>query len=212
MPRDKDGLTPRRRRFVEEYLIDLNATQAALRAGYSPRTAKKESWSLLTDPAVRAAVAGAQAERSRRTSITADRVLEELASIAFADIGDFVSWGRDGVRLNDSSNLAKDQRRAVAEVYQTKTRDGGSVRFKLHDKRAALSDIGRHLGMFKERHEHSGPDGGPIVTEDVTELTELERAHRLAGLLTGGNEEGARRLVDLLRSMGAPARTSDGSP
>ena len=82
------ALTAKQQRFVDEYLVDLNATQAALRAGYSPRSARSIGPELLEKPAVAQAVAAAVGERAGRTGITQDRVVEELSNIAFAQAGD----------------------------------------------------------------------------------------------------------------------------
>lgn len=78
-------LTAKQQRFVEEYLIDLNATQAAIRAGYSPKTANEQGARLLANASVQEAIAKAMAERSRRTGISQDRVIQELARIAFVN-------------------------------------------------------------------------------------------------------------------------------
>lgn len=177
-------LTAKQRAFVREYLIDLNATQAAIRAGYSESTARSTGAENLTKPAVASAIEAAMKLRAERTDITADRVLKELAKIGFADIRKAVKWqtamiteednpeGGDvavlktivtnTVQMVASEEIDDDTAAAIAEVSQNAT---GGVKIKLHDKRAALVDIGKHLGMFKERVELTGKDGGPIQTE-----------------------------------------------
>lgn len=85
------GLTPKQARFVEEYLVDLNATQAAIRAGYSARTAGQTSFELLKKPEIQILISEAQKKRSKRTEITQDRVLQELAKLGFGDIRDIFS-------------------------------------------------------------------------------------------------------------------------
>lgn len=92
MPKSKgvNALTKKQKRFVEEYLIDLNATQAAIRAGYSPDTAKSIGCENLTKPDISAAISKAQAERSRRTGINQDRVIRELAKVAFLNPVDVI--------------------------------------------------------------------------------------------------------------------------
>ncbi len=100
------SLTPRQARFVEEYLIDLNAKNAAIRAGYSNKAAKQQGHKTLQAPAVQEAVTAAVEARSKRTGITADRVLEEIADIGFGDMGDFVAIDPDTGRITpDLSNL-----------------------------------------------------------------------------------------------------------
>jgi phage terminase small subunit len=157
------ALTARQQRFVDEYLIDLNATQAAIRAGYSPKTARSISNENLTKPDIQAAIEKGMQARSGRVEITQDMVLRELAKIGFSDIRKVVRWGETMVRmvdgeeeqaedmvpyhglaLIDSTEIDDNTAGAIAEVSQG--RDG--LKVKLHDKKGALVDIGRHLGMF----------------------------------------------------------------
>jgi phage terminase small subunit len=145
-------LTPKQRRFVEEYLIDLNATQAAVRAGYSEKTAYTIGQKLTKkDEAINAAIDAALAERSARTGVTADRILKELARIAFSDPRAVFSWGPGGVSLRDSGELTDDEAAIVAEVSETRSENGGSVKARLCDKVKALELLGRHLGMFTDK-------------------------------------------------------------
>jgi phage terminase small subunit len=160
-------LRPRQKRFVEEYLVDLNATQAAIRAGYSKKHAGDQGYDLLRRANVVAAVQLALAERSRRTAITADKVLVELARIAFADLRDCVDWDDTGATLKESKELTTDTARAVAEVTVTRGKSGEKIRVKLHDKMAALTALARHLGLFKDRIEITGPAGEPPVVLNV---------------------------------------------
>jgi phage terminase small subunit len=144
------ALTPKQQRFVEEYLIDLNATQAAIRAGFSEATAAEQGYQLLHKTSVIDAIAEAKAARSERTQITADMVVAELARIGFSNMGNYARWNGSGVDLVDSSTLNDDALRCVSEVSQTVTAEGGTVKFKLHDKKGALDSLGRHLGMFQD--------------------------------------------------------------
>src|SRR4051812_12343972 len=143
-------LNDRQRRFVEHYLVDLNATQAAIRAGYSAATANQIGARLLANVKVAAAIAEAQAARSRRTEVTADRVVLELARVAFGDPRRVMSWGPGGGKLRPSAELADEEAAIVAEVGETTTKDGGSLRVKTVDKLGALRLLGQHLGMFGE--------------------------------------------------------------
>jgi len=175
----------KQQRFVDEYLIDLNATQAAIRAGYSAKTANEQGARLLANVSVSAAITAAQARRAKRTEITQDRVLAELAKIGFADMRKLLRWTgnlpkmdleeaeesgdvsisvANFIQLFDSDDLDDDIAACISEISQTKD---GALKVKLHDKRAALEAIGRHLGMFKDRVEHTGKDGGPIQYDQV---------------------------------------------
>ncbi len=190
-------MTPKQERFVEEYLVDLNATQAAIRAGYATSGARTEGARLLADADIAAAIDEAMAKRSMRTNITQDQVLRELARIGFVDIRKVVTWtnGAQGfdedraedtgevrisvanfVALTPSDQIDVETAAAIAEVSQTKD---GALKVKMHDKRAALVDIGRHLGMFKDKVELTGKDGGPLQVEDRTTATLIEEAKRL---------------------------------
>lgn len=164
--RAHERFTARQRRFVEEYLIDLNATQAAIRAGYSTKTAQVIGAQNLTKPMVAEAIQRAVAKRSQRTGITSDRVVAELGRIAFSDMREFATWGAGGVRLKSSEALLEDAARCVAELSQTVTQHGGTIRFKLHDKVAALAKLAEHLGMF-------GADAGADFS-DIAKLTDEE--------------------------------------
>lgn len=105
-------LTAKQKKFVEEYLIDLNATQAAIRAGYSPDTAKEIGCENLTKPNIKAEIDKAIAERSRRTGINQDRVLRELAKIAFVNPGDVINFDEATVK----SDAKEDDLAAIASV------------------------------------------------------------------------------------------------
>lgn len=176
--------TPKQARFVAEYLVDLNATQAAIRAGYSAKTAKAQGARLLTNVDVQAAIQQARDERAKRTEITADRVLKELAHIGFANLGDFIRLV-GGEPAIDLSGMTRDQAAALSEVVTEDfvigrgddARDVRRVKVKLHDKLGALEKLGKHLGMFiTTKHELSGPNGAPIRHDvrDVSQMSDAE--------------------------------------
>ena len=143
------ALTNKQKLFVEEYLIDLNATQAAIRAGYSPDTAKDIGCENLAKPNIRAEIDKALAARSRRTGINQDRILMELARIALLNPANVVDFETATIR----ENAAEDDLAAVASVkvkrFPTKEGEGIEREIKFYDKNKALDAIGRHLGMFQ---------------------------------------------------------------
>ena len=146
-------MNARQESFVREYLVDLNASEAAKRAGYSKKTARTIGSKLLTNVDIADAIAKAQAKRAQKLEVTADRVVAELAKIGFANSGDYFEWGPGGIIVKEKSTLTLEQQAAVAEVSETTTKDGGSIRVKLHDKVAALDKLARHLGLFKDELE-----------------------------------------------------------
>lgn len=141
------------RAFVREYPIDLNATQAAIRAGYSEKNPRQAGSELLSNLNVQAAIEIAMRLRAERTNITQDKVLRELAKLAFSNMRKFSTWGPNGVKPIDSNTLSDDDASCVAEVSETVTENGGSIKFRLHDKVAALDKLGRHLGLWDKSGE-----------------------------------------------------------
>lgn len=168
------ALTPRQACFVQEYLVDLNATQAAIRAGYSRRGATAQGSRLLANAKVAAKLSTAQAKRAERVEISADMVLRELALIGFANMGDYMRATTGGDPYLDFADLSREQTAVLSEVTIEDFTDGRGddarevkrVKFKLCDKRAALVDIGKHLGMFVDRI--GDPDGKPLAPPTVT--------------------------------------------
>lgn len=167
------GITDKQKRFCEEYLIDLNATQAAIRAGYSPKTAEQTASRLLRNVKVQEYIAKRQKELSRSTEITQERVIKELALIAFSNNADYahvvekkmqVEAGGALVDVLDkdgkpvmyrtvepvlTEELTEEQKRALAVIK--KGRDGLEV--KSCDKVKALELLGKHLGIFTDKIE-----------------------------------------------------------
>lgn len=163
-------MTNKQKRFVEEYLIDLNATQAAIRAGYSPRTANEQGTRLLANVSIQEAIAKAMAERSRRTGISQDRVILELARIAFVNASDVID-------PEDASVLAGAARDDLACIQVVKVKQSNSEKgemtereVKLADKLRALELLGKHLGMFEQK--------GAVPAGNGEELSRLMDALR----------------------------------
>jgi len=153
------GLSPKQKTFVAEYLVDLNATEAALRAGYSKKSAASIGQENLQKPAIAEAVEKALADRVERIEITQDAVVQELACIAFGNISDVAEWEGEHVKVLSSSTRSKRVLAAVAGVSETQ--HGLTVR--MHDKQAALLNLGKHLGMFREKVELEVRDGASVL-------------------------------------------------
>ena len=146
-------MTKKQRRFTEEYLIDLNATQAAIRAGYSPDTAYSIGQENLKKPEIKTRIAKAMAERSRRTGVNADRVGMELAKIAFVNANDMI----DVDAATKKPDAAPEDTAAIQSVkVKTFGEDGLEREIKMADKLKALELLGKHMGMFKDKVELSG--------------------------------------------------------
>lgn len=154
-------MTKKQKRFVEEYLIDLNATQAAIRAGYKPDTAGAIGSENLKKPEIKAAVDRAMAERSKRTGVNQDRILRELARIGFAKITD-VADPKTG-KIKES---ASDDDLACIQSIKVKPGEFGTEReVKMYDKKSALVEMGKHLGMFSGNSSAIYDDGVVIVND-----------------------------------------------
>lgn len=153
LPREESSSDYRREQFVLEYVVDFNGTQAAIRAGYSKKTAGSQANRLLKNADIQAAVKKAVERRQAKTRRTAEEVEQELDSIAFSRITDFVEYGPDGVTLKAGENLRPDQIAAIAEVSEHEVNSEKSssrqVKFKLHDKLGALRTKAEILKMLK---------------------------------------------------------------
>lgn len=163
-------MTDRQNRFVAEYLIDLNATQAAIRAGYSPRSAQEQGSELLSNPIVRARVDEALADRSKRTGVTQDRVIRELARVAFLDpikLADFDTAGID-------PSAAEDDRAAISSVKVKSGADFTEREIRFVDKIKALDLLGRHLGMWDKNGARDGGNEATGVVELPSVLPEVD--------------------------------------
>lgn len=165
------SLTPRQQRFVLEYLVDLNATQAAIRAGYSAKTAKQQGARLLTYADIAAEVQTRRERLSARTQVTAERVIQELARLAFVDpraifnpdgsMKPVTDWDEDTARALSGCEVTEE----FAGRGEERESVGFTKKVKFWDKKGALELLGKHLALFTERVEHSGPGGGPIPVE-----------------------------------------------
>lgn len=182
-------LTGKQKRFVAEYLVDLNATQAAVRAGYSAKTAEVIGYENLRKPQIADAIDQAMAKRAERTEITQDMVLRELMKVAFANGSDFAkvvsrtvpaqTVEDDGsirdtvdcvqsVELIDTDKIDPDKRAAIAGIKQGKF----GIEVSSYDKVKALELLGKHLGMF-----------------DARTAQQQEQENNLVERLLGGTEE-----------------------
>lgn len=157
-------MTEKQKRFIEEYLIDLNATQAAIRSGYSPDTAQEQGSRLLSNVMVKKEIDKAMAERSRRTGVNADRIVLELARIAFANSKDVIDYNTATVKADASRNDT-----AAVQSVKVKTfgKNGMEREVKMADKLKALELLGRHQGMFRDKLVLSGMEAEKSKLDDL---------------------------------------------
>jgi phage terminase small subunit len=169
-------LSTKQRRFVDEYLLDMNANAAAIRAGYSERTAYAHGPFLTKRPNVAAAIAQVLAARRERLAVTAERVIHELARIAFADIGRIMDWSEGAATVRPPGELSEDDRAAIAEVAVVKGEKSLAARVTLHDKERALEALCRHLGLYARPGQWQAQTApGMISPERGAELREMLR-------------------------------------
>lgn len=145
-----DGLTEKQLRFVEAMLLEPDAKAAYIKAGYKARgsSAEANASRLLRNAKVKNALREARTSRSERTQVSADRVVKELARIAFTDMRSYVKWGAGGVTFIDSDELSEDDGAAVTEVSESFGENGRTLKFKLAHKDSALKMLAQHLGLF----------------------------------------------------------------
>jgi phage terminase small subunit len=190
---ERDEFSKRERMFVSEYLVDLNATQAAVRAGYSPRSAPHHAHRVLNRPRVKAAIEAAMAARERKLEITAEQVLREIALLGFANVMDYFTPQADGTACVDLSRLTRGQAAAITEVTVEEFVSGRGaagrevkrVKVKLADKSRNLELVGKHLGMFARKPGEENANGEKGNGGDV-ELSDEERAQEILRLLAAG--------------------------
>ena len=156
-------LTDKQKRFCEEYIIDLNATQAALRAGYCAKTVNPQGSQNLAKLSIQQEIKRLKAERSERTQVKADDVVLELAKVAFSNIEDYLTVDEDGeTRLKSFEDIERNVLAAIEsiKISTTKNKDDSreytTTQFKLHSKLNALEQLGKHLGVYGADNSQRG--------------------------------------------------------
>jgi len=168
-------LSPKRKKFVDEYLIDFDGAKAAIRAGYSSRCAKEQASYLLTIHNVKAAVELGMQKASEKAGIKAADVLSEIYKLAMSNIKDYLSFKTD-IAMTDYKGEKVPEFRQVIEVKDSDEVDcaaisevsvgkDGTFKFKLHDKGKALEMLGRHLKLFQDNINISGQVGVQIIDD-----------------------------------------------
>lgn len=148
-------MTPKQQAFVEQYLVDLNATDACRRAGYAGRHVNTTARDLMRRPEIKAAIDAAMAARGERTRVTGDRVLLEIESMALLDVAELVKVRR----VSDIAKLPIEVRRAIVGWKRDRF---GCLEIQLA-KETALQMLAKHHGLLVDKVEHTGKNGGPIM-------------------------------------------------
>lgn len=164
----------RRERFAQAIAAGIPYSKAYVQAGYKHSDAA--AWRCRSRPDVSGRVDEIIGAAAAKNDVTVERVVAELAKIAFASADDFFDWGPDGVTIRDKSDLTPEQRAVVAEVMEQPGEFGSTIKIKLYDKPGALEKLGRYLGMFREKLEIDAN----VTTKDVSPRERI--ASRIAGL------------------------------
>jgi phage terminase small subunit len=166
-------LIEQQEQFCNEYLKDLNATQAYIRVyGVDQSVARAAASRLLTSVSIQQRIAELKSKRVKRLEISADRVLAEIAAVAFARSVDVMEIAGGRIKIKDSDLWSLRSKIAVSEVVETTTEGGGSLRVKMHDKIGALKELAKHVGLY-DKGTRSDSDGGFAEVESV--LVRLRR-------------------------------------
>jgi len=161
-----DKLTPKQMRFVVEYLVDLNGTQAAIRAGYSPKSAARIAYKLLLNPKIKAAIQAETKKLMERAEIRSWMVLRETSRIAFSNISNFVQWDGSIWKLKPDVMVSKEARTAISEISDTRY----GMKLKMHDKVAALRLLHDYLALSQSgAQEDEGSSTVFVAPEMCTE-------------------------------------------
>ena len=175
------NLTNKQIKFCQEYIIELNATQAAIRAGYSKNTARFIACENLTKPNIQQKLAELQKEVAKRNEVTIDIIIAELKELGFSNISDFMHNGK----MLPLAEVAKDKLKAVSQVKLTRSVNGNDKReiieFKLYDKLSALDKLARHLGFYEiDNRQKSEYDLDALTVEEKLTMLKLLKKSRLA--------------------------------
>lgn len=150
-------LNPQQERFAQEYAVDLNATRAAIRAGYSAATAYSQGPRLLNDVGVAKRIEELKEKITKRIDITAERIIREYEKIAFTNLEDVVDWISGDPMLRSAADIETPAHGAISEITRTESKLGDiTIKVKLHDKRGALDSLARYKGLFNDRLELGG--------------------------------------------------------
>jgi phage terminase small subunit len=181
------NLSAKRERFCQEYIIDNNGTQAAIRAKYSKKGAGQRAGELLKKIEIRSRIAELEKELVNKIGVTKEMVVREYKKLAFSNAEDVFNWETEVITIENSEGqeikrkvarpflkkleeMSPAARASISEIRETQH----GITIKLHDKKGSLDSLSRYLGMFSDKIEHSGPNGGPIETNFSVEFVKCK--------------------------------------
>lgn len=169
-------MTDKQKIFADEYLIDLNATRAYRKAYPNCKkdsSADAAARKLLGNTRIQKYISDRMEERQKRTEVTQDRVLQELAYIAFARVTDYATVRNDVVKIKNTDELTEEQIRAISGIKEGKF----GIELKLNDKEKALELLGRHLGMWNDKLDIKTP----AIDESIKEMEAYFEQQKASG-------------------------------
>lgn len=182
------ALTLKQQNFVYAF-IECGSPSEAYKRAYAadkmrPNAIAVEAQKIMKNPEILSAIEAAQAGHRKRHEVTVDRLVQELANIAFANPKDYFKWGPDGVEIKDSDELTEQQAAVIQEVYSRPSPSGTSTRIRLSDKQGAMEKLAKHLGMFIDRKEIGGPGAfaDDMTDEELADFIRRESADILPKL------------------------------
>lgn len=190
MSEEQRKLTPKQERFCQLYTTHWNATRAAKETGYSEKTAMEQGYQLLQNTSVKERIAALTEHALKEIGVSRERVLSEIADIAHSDASEaFDEMGGLKPFKEWPANLKKALAGLeVNEIFEgqgsQKTAIGLTKKVRFWDKNKALELLGKHLKLYADRVEHSGPDGKAIETKNISDLTDEQIDARIQALMT----------------------------
>ncbi|SIO35913.1 terminase small subunit [Halodesulfovibrio marinisediminis] len=178
-PQKGRKLSARQQQFVNEYLIDSNGRLAACRAGYAKRSASATAARLLATPEIIEGIQARKHERAEHRQVTQEAVVRELAAVGFANLTDVCTWDDGRMTLINSSGLTHEQAASIAEITETVTSRGGTVRVKQHSKLKALEMLAKHVGLY----DSPEPDQAEKSLEELSPVLK-KRLETIYGIIT----------------------------
>lgn len=169
----RDEMNAKRVRFANEYLVDLNATAAAKRAGYSIKSAYSQGQRLLNNAEVKKMIANGIQERGKRLKITQDNVVKELSKVAFSNICDVMKWNSKGIELVASDKVSDEVQGAISSVEITESDKNRIYKVRLHDKLNALDKLAKHMGLYEKSTKVDVDEVAQTIHKAVREIDRM---------------------------------------